>query len=777
MAAALATVMGDAAWADTGSTTDFAALRSSWVDQLTGRTVIVASDKDFQAALTNLDKAVAASQSKLDTAADRTDIFTDLPFYPAPSTKTAPSLTNTYARLAQMATAWATPGATGYQDTTLLQQVLAGLQDGNTLLYNAKQGEFGNWYAWEIGASKPLADTMVIVYAHLSSDQINAYTATIDHFVADPTKQYPPGDPSRPQIVSVGANRTDLCQAVIINSLVEENVTRLQSAVSDLSDVWTYVTSDNGFYRDGSFVQHHTIPYTGTYGVILLDGLAKLFALLSGSALAIDGSGTKALFDTVENSFAPVVYNAQMMDCVRGRAVSRDTENSHDDAYAAIEAILTLAPAVDAKLAATWKSICAGWLARDTYGNILDGASLPRTALVKALQKERVRPAREPRGHTLFASMDRSIHRGHNFAFAVSMSSSRISWYESSNGENLKGAQEGSGMTYLYNDDNGQFDDDFWPTVNLSRLPGITVDTAPLPDKVEGGSKTPQGGVWTGGSVLNHTAAVGQNLIGPGTTGVKAFKSWFFDGDIVVALGAGIESSSGATVETVVENRNLHASGTNTITVDGRTVARSAGSTATTHHARWAHLDKVAGYLILDHSTLSVLRDQRTGSWSVNSVKGSTTPITRNYATLLFDHGANPSNASYAYAVLPGASERETAQRAHRPGFRVLHNDANAQAVQFDDGTVAINFWAAATIGEITATAPMSIVYRRDRGVLKIAVADPTQTAASVNFILAHGGWHRVSGASSTTRHHGALSVTVATAGKAGASLLLTAHH
>lgn len=768
LAAVLGTLIERAPAAAAADTSDFVALRSRWVDQLTGRTVISPTDPDFKAALLTLDVSVSASQALLVTTAGRTSVFSDALF------NNEAMIVTTYKRLAQMATAWATPGAAGYQDATLLQQVLDGLADTNRLIYNTSQAEFGNWWSWEIGSSKALADAMTIVHDQLSADQLAAYCAAIDHFVPDPHYQFPP---SRGRIVSVGANRVDLSQAVIVRSIAGDDLGRLQNAVSGLSDVWQYVTTSNGFYRDGSFIQHSTIPYTGSYGVVLIGGLAKLFALLSGSSMAVTDPSVAALYGSVESSFAPLIYDAQMMDSVRGRAVSRDTESSHDDAYLAIEAILILAQAVDDKIATAWRSLCAGWIARDTFGNILAGASLPATALVKALLASGAKPAAEKLGHTFFPSMDRSVHRGHGFALTLSMSSKRITWYECGNGENNKGAQEGSGMTYLYNGDNGHFDDDFWPTVNLSRLPGITVDTMPLPDQVEGqwGANTPQG-EWTGGAVLGGTAAVGQNLFGPGTGGLQARKSWFFHGDVIVALGSDIHNTSGFPVETVVENRNLHLTGTNAIHVDGRRVADGLGASASVPRAHWAHLDEVAGYLVLDRSTLNVLREERTGSWSANNIKGSTTPVNRRYATLWFDHGSNPSAGRYAYAILPGASMLETEIRSRIRGFSVVRNDARVQAAWFYDGTLATNFWAADTVYAITAADPLSMVCRLGRGTLELAVADPTQTADSVTLTLGRIGCHKVDGATAVAGRDGSLRITVNTAGTAGATHAVTVH-
>src|SRR5699024_4428571 len=133
------------------------------------------------------------------------------------------------------------------------------------------------------------------------------------------------------RVVSEGANRVDLCQAVIIRSIIGRDPERLEHAIAGLSDVWQYVEEADGFYPDGSFLQHGTIGYTGTYGVVLLNGLAKLFALLAGSNQDVSDPSRANILDAVEESFAPLIHEGQMMDAVRGRGIARGHVRSIDN--------------------------------------------------------------------------------------------------------------------------------------------------------------------------------------------------------------------------------------------------------------------------------------------------------------------------------------------------------------------------------------------------------------------------------------------------------------
>ncbi|MEQ4567579.1 polysaccharide lyase 8 family protein [Paenarthrobacter sp. CAP02] len=737
LAAVVSSMFAENAWADTPpDASEFAALRNRWVDQITGRKVIQAGDPDFAAAIAALNSKAADSLAKLNRVSGRASVFTDL------SLAKDAEMVTTYTRLSQLATAWATPTAAVFGDASVLADIKAGLADANALCYNDTKEEVGNWWSWEIGVPRALADAMVLLHGELSAAEIQSYSAAIDHFVPDPWLQFPP---KRGKITSVGANRVDLCQGIIIRSLAGEDTGKLQHAIAGLSQVWQYVTSGDGIFHDGSFIQHSTTPYTGSYGVVLLTGLSKLFALLGGTAFQVSDPSRSIFFDAVEGSFAPVMVNGAMADAVRGRSISREANTGYDLGASAIEAILLLARAMDTATAARWSGLCAGWIARNTYRPILKGASVPRTALVKELQSAGVAPVAEQAGHRLFPAMDRTMHRGSGWALSLSMSSNRIAWYECGNGENNRGYHTGSGMTYFYTSDLAQYDDAFWATANYNRLPGTTVDTTPLPDKVEGewGAAVPAN-EWTGSAALGEVAAVGQHLVGPGRTGLSARKSWFVDGDVTVCLGADITTASGARVESIVDHRNLHQ-GTNALTTASGTIADTTGNAVVLSDDRWVHLEGFGGYAVLDSSPLTVLRESRSGSWSAVNINGSSTVQNRNFATFYFDHGAGSAPKSYAYLVAPGVSSKECSKLAKGEQYVVIRNDATAQSVEFKAAkATAATFWKPGTAGDLGASGPACVVYSRHGNVLSLAVSEPTQKAASLTLILPEGTWSSV---------------------------------
>ncbi|SFS47754.1 polysaccharide lyase 8 family protein [Streptomyces sp. ok210] len=702
------------------------------------------SDADFAATVAALDATAKGLWETLDRSAGRTALWPDL----SPATDPG-NFGQSYTRLRTLATAWATPGTSLAGSAEAADTLVAALRFAHDTAYNPAKRETGNWWFWEIGAPRALMDCSVLLRDRLPAADLAAYLAVVDRFCPDADRRT-----NSPTLAETGANRTDKAVIVALRGLLGQDAAKLASARDALSDVrdsgrnslFRYTSSGDGFYRDGSFVQHDVVAYTGTYGAVLLGGAACLLSLLADSEWAIADPSVSVMYEAVERSFAPVVFDGLMMDAVRGRAISRERAGDHRDGAAAVAGILLLATGAPAAYADRWRELVKGWLTRNRTTPFASLATLPQLALAKAVLNDRtIHPGPRTTGHFVFADMDRVVHRQARWGCTLSLSSKRISAYEAGNGENLHGWYTGDGMTYLYDgDDLGQFDDGFWPTVDPYRLPGTTVDTRERTDLGTGaGTSTyrPTNAV-AGGAVLHDRyGAAAMELIGPAGTSLRTKKSWFLLDNAVIALGAGISSGDGRTVETIVENRNLGRNGTQRLLVDGVRQPAQQGWTQKFGHARWAHVDGVGGYVFADPTDLRALREERTGTWrAINTgadTGGSTDPVTRRYLTLWVDHGVSPAGAGYSYVLLPGASAAATAVWSHSRPVRIVANDTTAQAVEARrQGLTAVNFWGAGTAAGITASGPASVLVQRRGRELNVAVADPSRTLTSLTVEL-----------------------------------------
>lgn len=583
------------------------------------------------------------------------------------------------------------------------------------------------------------------MYGQLSAAQLAGYCAAVDHFVPDSSVGTYTG-------TSTGANRVDLCRVLALRGVVGGDDAKIALARDALSPVFPYVSTGDGLYRDGSFIQHTYVAYTGSYGSVLLGGLGMLFGLLKGTAWEVTDPGARTVFDAVEHAWAPFLFNGLVMDAVSGRAPSRGVQvadplqaqmDDHTRGHAVLAAILLLAEGASSADRARWQALVKGWAARDHYSPPSADPTQTLSALARfsgLAADTSVTAAPEPVAHRLFPSMDRAVHRRPAWAASLSMASKRITHYETGNGENLRGWHTGSGMLCWWGSSygNGQYSDAFWPTVDPYRLPGTTVSRKVLADGAGGdwGASRPDA-IWVGGTTDGEFASVGQHLKGLGST-LTARKSWFFLDDTVVCLGAGITATDGTAVDTVIDNRNLGADGSHALTIGGTVQPATLGWTASFPGPGWAHLAGFGGYVMSGPGTFSALRQARTGRWSDINRSASTTALTRRYLTLWYDHGTDPAGGSYCYQLMPGASAARTSARAAATGWlTVLSNSVTAQGVTVGPlGFTGVNFWQAATVGTLQASAPCSVTVReRCDGTAVVRVSDPTRTLTALTLV------------------------------------------
>lgn len=688
----------------------FDAARERWVSLLAGESYDTAYADKTRA----IEGSAHAVLRKLKPSSARPSLWPDLPL-DDPGTG---NFNRAYNRMRTLALGWATPGTAMHRDEQVARTAVSALDFLYEHAYHESLDRRGsNWFWWEIGVPRSLTDTCALLYDGLPKDDLKRWLRPLRRWCPDPERRV-----SHPGVVETGANRASKAMAVAMRGLLTHDarlVKRAKEAISDL--LRPTAGPGDGFYRDGSFIQHDVYSYNGSYGVDYLESVAKLIAMLAHSPWEIPDSGS--VYDIVDRSFVPFVFDGLMMDCVRGRAISRQGHRDYHSGQKTVEAILTLLEAAPESHARRWRPLVKGWLTRNQAIPYDRLAPLASIAKARALLEDPSVPI-GPRttGTYVFADMDRVVHRRPAWAFAIAMSSKRIGAAEAMNRENLHGWYTGDGMTYLYTDDLTHWNDDLWPTIDPYRLPGTTVDTRGRADLRHGKRRLPPT-PWAGGVALDEYGVAAMRLIGDGSS-LRAKKAWFLLDDAVIALGTGIAAADGRRVETIVENRNTH---------DGHPPLSWSDD--------WVHLPGAAGYALLDGAEAKVIREKRTGRWR-DIDKGATTGgdgtrVTRHYTTIVIDHGVDPRKARYAYAVLPGATLARTA--AYSRQVKILANSGAVQAIARDDLLAAV-FWRAGTVktaaGPLTADGPCTLLIRRDDEQVRLAVSDPSRTADEVKITL-----------------------------------------
>lgn len=518
---------------------------------------------------------------------------------------TDPGYINTISkRLKVMASGWATYGSSFYGNSDLLNDIKSGLDWLYTNRYNENITSYGNWWGWQIGVPKDLEDTTIMLYDRLSSIQKNNYMNAINHFT--------------PTVSMTSANRADVSMIVALQGIIIKNPLKIKEGSDGLDDCFPYVTSGNGFYEDGSYIDHWYsatsggFPYLGGYGEALLMSTSRLMWLLSGSSWDNDSPDKNNVYEWIFKSVEPNLYKGQKLHAVRGRSIA-----GKNDAYltgGAILASLSLFielsgnPYVD-----DMKSLLKYHLQISDestyYSSYVNIWGYTRT---KAIMDDAAVAARsELTGNFQFYNQDTAVHRRPEWTFALRMHSSRVANVESFNGDNVRGWYQADGMTYLYTDPL-DYVSNFFFAADHHRMPGTTVDRdLNRPDASNGtrSSKDFVGGVefekTFGLSSMDFQQHNYSNM------NVSAKKSWFMFDDEVVALGAGINSTSGRTIETVVENRAINSNGSNTLIVNGIEKPVNNGWSESMNNVDWAYLEGTGGYYFPGGTTLKGLREER----------------------------------------------------------------------------------------------------------------------------------------------------------------------
>jgi hyaluronate lyase len=706
----------------------FDLLREKYVDMLTSPSTYSLTDVDNAARVDQITDAAQEHWDTMITDVNRSKLWNE---YPISAANYPSSTTYSYRFLVDMALAYRTYGSPLMGDTGLKAAIIDGLDWLHGRIYYSGATTGGsNWWYWQVGNPLALNDLVALMYDDLTQTQIDENMAAVNYF--------------QNNISMSGANRMWEIQVCTIAAILAKNNVPVGISIADardgMSEFLPYVSKGDGFYIDGSFIQHTSLAYTGGYGTSLLSSLAKIMYLLDGSTWEVTDTNFENVYQWIYDSFEPLVYKGNLMDTVRGREISRykvQDNVASGEIYSALIQLSYLASGTDA---AAFRSMVKSWLQADPSKNYYKGASMWLLTEAKSILNDTdILPRTELVKYQQFASMDRVVQLRPGYGFNVGMSSDRIMNYESINSENRNIWHVGDGMTTLYNNDVTQFNDNFWPTVDNYRLPGTTVLSGVVQESEKGKS------AWAGGTDMlglygvtgMEYHALGESNTVPDKT-LTAKKSWFMFDDEIVALGSDINSTDGVSTETIVENRKINLAGDNALTVNGTAKSTSLGWAETMSGTNYIHLGgnvsgSDIGYYFPGGSTIKGLREARTGEWyDINTNKGSTTQIdyTHNYMTLWFDHGVNPTNGTYSYVLLPNKTSTQVASYATSPNITILENSSEAQAVKETGlNMTGINFWqdARKTVSGVTSDSKSSVMTRETANDFEVSVSDPTQ--------------------------------------------------
>ena len=708
---------------------NFDLLRTRWVETMTGGDNFNPNDPNIAAQITSV---TATAQTLWDTmvkTAGRTYLWSDC--NPALGST---FVTNSYNNLRSMAIAYMTKGSSLYGNQDLFNDLISALDWGNTNLYSAsKSSPAEDWWFWDIGSPTALADILCLLYDGMTPDLRNTLLSTINHYCPDPTQCIGIG-------ISTGANRSWGLRSVLLSGILSKNESKVIAARNAMNPLFDYVTSGDGYYKDGSFIQHLYFSYAGGYGLSLFQDMTNLTYLLSGSAYDIVTPTKANLYKYAYDTYASLIYNGQFPLMTMGRNISRVNSSEQGIGASIMRSLAVLATTASPADKAAFTGMLAWWQENSGY-DFIQNAPIFVQEKSKDLMAGAV-PVEPADQVKIFAAQDQAVMQRSDFSLDLAMYSNRTQSYEGINSENLRGWYTNAGALYLNNSDTGQFNGDFLPTVNSYMLPGVTALNGA---KVGQGtfSNAFAGGVTTDDGVYGAAGMI----YTPQGLNLTAKKSYFMLNDEIVCLGNATSSNSSYPVYTTVENRKIN--GDNTFTINGQAVASTASASPaaeTVQNAKWAYLSgNVAGsdigYYFPEGQTISAIRQTRTDCWqSLNTYAtwlNTATNLamhTNTFLTMWMNHGTTPQSSPYAYVILPGKSSAETEAYSQNPDISILAHDENVHAV-YDSalGITAANFWTDGShaAGIIASNEKASVITKvTDDQSIEIDVSDPTMANA-----------------------------------------------
>ena len=697
-------------------------------------------------------------------------------------TRDAVEFRQTFKNVLLMAKAYRLKHGALYKNQELLKDMI-NILDWLTKNCYRPQSQTDNWWTWEIGIPKDIIPTLILLSDELTPEQKIKFTEGVRFFQPDPFHGGAIGTGSthgQGYRMQYAANRVDCSMTALgIGLLLEDNESIYLASLASSSVLGFVSVTDSttlaekgypsGYYKDGSYIDHICVPYAGSYGIVVLEGIVNISAILSNSPWQFSQDKAKILEDIFVNTYGIGVYNGLMLDTLRGRAVAREKLTDKTIGRQVMNHIIKSLDSVGEEGRKILLNYLKNWLTADPeyVGSLKELNEIVVKQKAREIIENQGISGIVPSAHKNYPLMDRAIHRTDNWLFALSMFSERISNAEIMNGENLYGWHQGDGMTYLYGKDTTYYNDNYWNTINPFRLPGTTTVSKNIGNGDKDSSGFYQEGdytskeAWVGGSELKGYGVNGMSLSGDCGTKTKyepnlrALKSYFMFDDEVVCLGTGInDSDSNFITETTVENRKLNADASNQITlngdklelqkvpvnvaeiVNGEGLGGGTGSMEGTavNNAKWIHIegnvadDTVGYYFPKESGQLKARKVASTGNWG-NINLARSTDVVKNYFELWFDHGKNPQNAEYSYVMLPGKTVEEMKEYEKNPTVEILANTTDVQAVRYKSkNVIGANFWQdkIASVSGITCNKKASIIMKQTGDTLEIGVSDPT---------------------------------------------------
>jgi len=464
-------------------------------------------------------------------------------------------------------------------------------------------------------------------------------------------------------------------------ALIHHDEVAFNTAIKNMQSVITVGISE-GIQPDYSFHQHGPQLQFGNYGFHFINSLLFWMKVTANTGFAFDADKQKMIFDYCSNGIRWSVYKGAMDITAIGRQLRPN---------AAVKRGQTLADNFN-----LLKSFDNGDACKYALDGLSDGCSL--------------------NSNKAFWRVDYMVQmKGNHYAMSVKMHAPGVNKVESINGENLKGAFLNDGVTLIQQ--SGKEYKDIQPLWNWTMLPGTTCDTTIKPYDREV-FKTSNLGKFTG---LVSDGTIGASAMTYDRLGTKALKSYFFVNDMMICLGAGIESTNTKNLVTTIDQSYY----------TGKVVKSPVNSSA----LPWVWHNNT-GYFFMDKHEHTTTVKKQSGAWNAIDNAADTQVLSNTVFTL---YEPQIKFNTYAYVVKPETDAKSMAKLAQNLPAKVIFNTTKVQAIQ-SGSSVMVAFYAPGSLQtaglKIQADKSCLLLYKTTAGKQQLWVSDPSRSQSVVNIVI-----------------------------------------
>lgn len=650
-----------------------------------------------------------------------------------------------YGGLANLAKGYATYGSDYYHNEEILSAVISGME----WMYRHMFGEAEiegtgwrdvhafNWWWWFVGGPEHMTDIMFALEDEISLEDKRRYLKCFKWIATwmctAPTQ---------------AMSRISICTKV---ALALEDAEMLQKEYEDFDYLLELKERANGPHVD--YVDYtHGFPHNMSYGILNLDRVLLVASILSGTPLEFSSPRQYNQFGMARYMYEPAMYNGQGFSMFIGRSLTREGNEP------GASAIVNLMPMLGVYGSDEDRYIKQMIKRNSVHKRIQDRvrAGLSIYNLVKydeILADDSIPFDNNYEYAHAWYTGDRAAQHRNGYAVGIALSSNRQFTYECINDENKTGWYTGDGAMYLYTkyDDNAYETRNFIKNINIAyRFPGTTEDERERVIRSIAGHKAWKPSASFAGSIQVkdkylvaamdfesfNFAGPDENMedrgygssIAPHVNDLGSKKAWFCFDDEIISLSAGISSTMKSPVKTTLDHRRIvRDEELSQFVKCGNKITKleKADFSKKFKNAEWLNMEGHVGFVLLEDGNLYANR------YVCDECNG------QSYFEVGLSHGKNPKNQSYAYAILPYATNEKLTSYHNTPDVEIISNTAELQAVREKNlNMTGYVFHSAGKCERLEAKVPMIATLYDEGDTLELIVTDPTHELKDGKFAI-----------------------------------------